>query len=305
MAKGGNGTSRFTVPTTRGNDIIDGSTLDTALQARGLIIDGNAGNDVIKGGVGADLLSGGDGNDYVYGDLADLASASNGATVWDGGKGTDTLDLSLIPFTEGSGTYVRITSGPGTSTSQVWTNVNNPDGSIFGFATGEAKYGENLKGFENVVMGGGDDWVEMATGTGNNVLDGGGGNDVLMAGDGSDVVRGGDGNDMVSGGWGNDLLTGGAGHDLFILLGRLAGEYTTDTVTDFDIDASDSIVDGLWLGATYTVQWDANSAVLHGYMFDNGTAIGEITLAGLTYSDAAAVPIYYGIDSLGMPVPGG
>ena len=295
MAKGGGGSSRYTVPTTRGADDIDGSILDGSLQDRGLIIDGGAGNDRIKGGRGADLLSGGDGDDYIYGDLSDLAGARDGTIVWDGGKGIDTIDLSLIPYSPGSGTYLDI-GGTGSS-SRVWTNVNNPDGTIWGFDTAQAKYLGNLKGFENVVMGGGDDWVDMRNGAGNNTVDGGAGNDVLNAGDGNDVVLGGDGDDMVNGSWGNDQLTGGAGSDMYLFLGRLSGQYTRDTVTDFDIDGSgDGTVDSLWLAETYTVVWDDQSAVLHGYMFDNGTAIGEITLLGLGYADAGSVQIHYGID---------
>ena len=303
MAKGSGGTSKYSVPTTRGNDNIDGSTLDEPLQARGLIINGGAGDDTLKGGSGADTLTGGDGNDYIYGDLSDLAGAGDGTAVWDGGKGTDTLDLSLLPYSSGLGTYLSLGTGGPSSSSRVWTNVYNPDGSIYGFDTAEAKYLNNAKGFENVVMGGGDDWVDIAAGLGNNRVDGGAGNDVLNAGDGNDTLLGGDGDDMINGSWGNDVMAGGAGKDMFLFLGRLAGQYTLDTISDFDIDASDGVTDSLWLGANYSVRWDANSSVLHGYLFDSGTAVGEITLLGLSYGDSAAVQVVYGVDyTTGLPL---
>ena len=303
MAKGGGGSpGKYTVPTTRGDVPIDGTTLDPALQERGLIINGGAGNDTIRGGSGADLLSGGDGTDYIYGDISDL-EAANGATVWDGGKGTDTLDLSLLPYDEGLGTYLSLGLGGPSSTSRIWTNVYNPDGSIWGFDTADAKYLNPAKGFENVVMGGGDDWVDIGNGLGNNTLYGGGGNDVLNAGDGNDTIFGGDGNDMVNGSWGNDVLTRGTqGTHMFLFIGRLAGQYTFDTITDFDIDASDGVTDSLWMGANYSVLWDQGSPTLHGYVFDNGTAVGEIFLQNLTYADAETVKIYYGVDSTGFPI---
>jgi Ca2+-binding RTX toxin-like protein len=295
--------TKVTINGNQFDNIINGSDQPDDVEARGLIINGNAGNDTLKGGSGADILNGGDGNDYVYGDHADLAGAGDGTTVWDGGKGIDTIDLSQVPYEDGLGTYLKIGTGLPGSSSQIWTNVDNPDGTLWGFDTAEAKYVNNVKGFENVVMGGGDDWVDMASGTGNNTVNGGGGNDVLNAGDGNDIVIGGDGNDMVIGGWGDDQLTGGAGSDMFVFLGRLAGQFTRDTIADFDIDGSDGAADALWLGESYTVQWDPNSAALHGYMFDNGTAIGEITLLGLNYTDASSVQIYYGIDmTTGGPV---
>jgi Ca2+-binding RTX toxin-like protein len=298
--------TKLTKVTINGNQFdntINGSDQPDDIESGGLIINGNAGNDTLKGGSGADILNGGDGNDYVYGDLTDLVGAGDGTIVWDGGKGSDTIDLSLVPYEDGLGTHLRLGTGLPGSNSRIWTNVDNPDGTIWGFDSAEAKYLGNLKGFENVVMGGGDDWVDIANGAGNNTVDGGAGNDVLNAGDGNDVVLGGNGNDIVNGSWGDDQLTGGAGSDMFLFLGRLAGQYTRDTITDFDIDGSDGVVDSLWLGENYTIQWDPNSAVLHGYMFDNGTAVGEITLLGLDYEDANAVQIHYGINlSTGEPL---
>src|SRR4051812_24304424 len=104
--------TKFTISGTHGDDLLDGSSQSSTIQAGGLIINGNAGNDVIKGGTGADILNGGDGNDTIFGDLPDLVGAGgNGKIVWDGGKGSDTLDLSALPFDSGKGAYLSVDTG--------------------------------------------------------------------------------------------------------------------------------------------------------------------------------------------------
>ena len=74
-----------------------------------------------------------------------------------------------------------------------------------------------------------------------------------------------------------------------------------DVIKDFDIDSSDGAHDEIWLGGSWTVSWDANSTVLHGYLVDNGVIFGEITLEGLTYADASSIVIHH-IDTAGFPI---
>jgi Ca2+-binding RTX toxin-like protein len=52
---------------------------------------GGAGNDTLKGGLGADTLDGGEGNDVFQ---TSAGSVSDGADVYVGGAGTDTIDYS-------------------------------------------------------------------------------------------------------------------------------------------------------------------------------------------------------------------
>jgi len=294
MAKGGS-VGRFTINGTSAGETIDGSSYDAALQARGLAISGNGGDDTLKGGSGADVLSGGNGNDTIYGDLADLAGAGgNGKIVWDGGNGNDTLDLSQLSYDDGRGILLQAVANTALSSNQIWTNIDKNDASVWGAMSFDAKYFNNFKGFENFVMGGGNDEVHMANGMGNNLIWGGGGNDFITAADGDDTIYGGDGNDILDGGWGNDILYGGAGNDAFTIEGRLAGQYTYDVIKDFDPRSGpeDLQYDALVLGGSWTVAWDANSPdVLHGYLMDGTTVFGEITLEGLTYADASLVPI--------------
>src|SRR6476620_7933996 len=108
--------SKITLSGGNGADIIDGRTYSSADQARGFIIKGNGGNDDLTGGSGADSLSGGAGNDVLHAHLSDLVGAPAGTTIYDGGNGVDTLDLSSIPSTDGDGIFVQ-------SGGRIWTNV--------------------------------------------------------------------------------------------------------------------------------------------------------------------------------------
>jgi Ca2+-binding RTX toxin-like protein len=308
MAKGGGASAaRYSINGTQGDDFIDGSTYSATLQARGLDISGGGGNDHLKGGSGADSLSGGNGNDVVLGDLADLTGAGgNSKIVWDGGNGVDTLDLSGLAYAEGKGILLQAVSNTASASNQIWTNIDKNDASVWGATSYDAKYLNNFQGFENFVMGDGNDEVHMANGMGNNVIWGGGGNDFLTAADGNDTVYAGDGNDIIDGGWGNDTLYGGAGNDAFTIGGRLAGQYTYDVIKDFDLrtDASDTSYDAIIMGGSWTISWDPNSpAVLHGYLIDGSTVFGEITLEGLTYADASLVTMGTSTDTGDLIIP--
>jgi Ca2+-binding RTX toxin-like protein len=58
------------------------------------------------------------------------------------------------------------------------------------------------------------DSLDLASGTGNDTLNGGSGNDVLTGGAGTDMLSGGSGNDTLDGGTGNDTLMGDEGNDI-------------------------------------------------------------------------------------------
>jgi Ca2+-binding RTX toxin-like protein len=301
MAKGGASTGKYVINGTSGDDLLDGSIYSTSLQDRGLSINGAGGNDTIKGGSGADILSGGNGNDLVYGDLADLSGAGSGKIVWDGGNGSDTLDLSAIPYADGTGTMIGFY---GNGDSQVRLSADKDDTSAMGpgmASSSDVIYRGNFQNFENFTLGNGNDSIYMTTASINNVLDGGGGNDLIWAGGGNDTIYGGDGNDFIEGSWGNDIAYGGAGSDVFTWQGALAGQYTYDTIKDFDVDSSDGSHDEIWLGGSWEIQWDANSTVLHGYLVNGTVTLGEITLEGLSYADAASVIVHH-IDAAGFPI---
>jgi Ca2+-binding RTX toxin-like protein len=297
MAKGGS-VARYTVNLGKSDDNFDGSSLDPALQTRGLAVSGNGGNDVLRGGSGGDTLSGGIGNDTIIGDLVDLQRAGgDGKVVWDGGNGTDTLDLSGVGYAPGTGTMIAFYVG---GDSQVRTSA----GTLSPYAeptTWDTIYRGNFAGFENFVLGDGNDTIIMSNTGVANIISAGGGNDLVRSLSGNDTIYGAAGNDILDGGWGDDVASGGMGSDAFVWEGRLAGQYTRDLVTDFDVDGSDGTSDQIWLGHGWTIQWDPNSNVLHGFLIDNGTVFGEVTLQGLSYADAGLVTIV-NLDGTGYPI---
>ncbi len=84
-----------------GADFIDGGAgRDRLFGGDGMdVIDGGAGNDYLFGGDGDDILTGGAGNDQAWGNDGDdifVAEAGDGNDRYNGGAGTDTLDLSAI-----------------------------------------------------------------------------------------------------------------------------------------------------------------------------------------------------------------
>ena len=297
-------TTKTTINGTRGDDPnLDGSALSPSAQAGGLIINGNAGNDTIKGGSGADILNGDDGNDRIIGDLADvLGSGGAGKVVWDGGRGNDTLDLSAITSDAGKGLWVQF-EFLSRGTNLIRTNADKNDYSMAWGSSFDATYTNNFTGFENVTMGDGNDIVTFGNGSGSNIVRGGGGNDYLAAGDGNDTIYGGDGDDMLVGGWGSDTQYGGVGNDMFLITGRVVGEYQNEVIKDFDIDSSDGTHDQIWLWPNWAIAWDENSpGVLHGFLMDGATVFGEVTLEGLTYADHASVEWHHVDPATGMPV---
>lgn len=248
-----------------GNDLVSGDAGDDKLEGNGGddllaggdgndVVSGGNGDDKIDGGAGADLLldnagqdtvSGGEGNDHV------AVALDGDRDVYDGGAGTDTLDLS-------------------SSESEV--DVDLAEGSAEGCEIGD----NTVAGFEIVKGGSGGDTISgtggnetLTGGAGDDRIDGRGGNDSLDGGSGTDtldlsqigcgvgvdlahgtangseigndvvtefeVVSGGSGSDTISGSAGNETLSGGAGDDR--ISGRdgddsLEGGTGNDTLAD-------------------------------------------------------------------------
>ncbi|MFD0916474.1 beta strand repeat-containing protein [Pseudahrensia aquimaris] len=143
-------------------------------------IEATSTDDRLLGRDGDDILWGNGGNDYIDGgDDDDIISGGTGADTLIGGLGIDTADYT---YTNGNLT------------------VNMDTGQAFGTSAGWG--GETLTGFENLILGGGDDII---TGDNHaNRIDGGGG---------ADTIFGGAGNDTLIGGFGDDTLDGGSDTD--------------------------------------------------------------------------------------------
>ncbi|MBK9082492.1 MAG: hypothetical protein IPL88_10635 [Rhizobiales bacterium] len=212
-----------------------GNTLANTLRGNALdnVLDGGAGDDALDGGDGADTLIGGRGADTMTGGRGDDAYfiddagdrvIENAAVAY----GVDTINI-MRGFT-------RYTLGGG---------VENLVSSV----------GENFVAFGNTLSN------EIATGRGNDQIDGGAGNDVLHAGAGDDFLIGGLGRDRLDGGYGADRLSGGVDNDTYVV----------DNIGDVVIEAADGGIDTVEASITWRLGATLENLVLTGTADINGS----------------------------------
>ena len=198
---------------------------------------GSTTNDTISGGAGNDLIVGGGGNDVLNGDAGDdtfdEGVSANGADVFSGGVGIDTVTYA---GRADNGECVTVTMD-GVAANDGQTDTDGVDGAPV------VSEGDNVKAdVENVI---GSDCTKKfdgstATGdsiTGNalaNTLTGGLGNDTLDGSTGNDTQLGGAGNDTLIGGAGDDWLEGEAGND--VLTCGAGDDFGWFDETDSDLD---------------------------------------------------------------------
>jgi len=223
---------------------------------------GLAGNDNLLGGTGADHMQGGTGNDVYYVDEAgDLITEL-------AGEGDNDILVATASYTLADGVSVETMSAEQNSAAINLTG-NELAQSLYGNAgdniltggggadymvggAGNDKYYVDTSDFIGESVGGGDDWIFVATSytlregneietlvalnqdstdpvnfsgnefgqslygsQGANQLDGGGGNDFLVGLGGNDFLIGGAGNDNLQGGTGNDLYYVDGGDQIF------------------------------------------------------------------------------------------
>jgi Ca2+-binding RTX toxin-like protein len=181
IVTGGSGAD--TLSGSGGNETLSGGAGDDRIDGRGGhdALEGGAGNDTLHDGSGQDTVSGGEGNDRV------VAAIDGDSDRYDGGSGTDTLDLSQT----GCGVAVDLAQGAANG-SEIGSNV--------------------VTSFEGVDGGAGAD--TLAGSAANETLTGGAGDDLVSGHDGNDSLDGGTGNDTLADGAGRDTVSGGAGHDV-------------------------------------------------------------------------------------------
>lgn len=281
---------KIAVKGTRGADIItvsdEGVTVNgipkqyTAAQiAEGFSISGAAGNDTITGGVGPDNLNGGAGADTLTGgggfdsllggDGNDVLSDAPMGAAFDGGRGSDTINVSSAS----QGVFIDL--GSGFIDDDIIVTVF-PDGRSSFDAWQDGVY--SLTSIENAT---GSNFNDVLWGSsGANILKGRGGVDQLVGQGGDDRLFGGAGNDYLYGGSGNDQLTGEAGRDYFLLAsGSAAGSGDgRDTILDYK-PGEDVLV----------FQWSQ-----HDLVWSTTTVNGQLSLAG-TYDDGRGVIVLVGI----------
>jgi Ca2+-binding RTX toxin-like protein len=246
---------------------------------------GLAGNDSLLGGTGADHLQGGTGNDVYYVDQAgDLVTEL-------AGEGNDIV-VATASYTLGAGASIETMSAEQT-TAAINLTGNELAQSLYGNAgdniltgmggadylvggAGNDKYYVDVSDFIGENVGGGDDWIFVATSytlregneietlvavnqdslapvnfTGNefgqslygsqgaNQLDGGAGNDYLVGLGGNDFLIGGAGNDNLAGGQGNDLYYVDSGDQIFENAGE--GDDLVVALQSFALGAGQSV----------------------------------------------------------------
>jgi Ca2+-binding RTX toxin-like protein len=191
---------------------------------------GRSGNDELAGGDGDDLVSAGDGDDVVI-VFARTTAASDenddddnyndddngsdeaddeghdGDDVYDGGHGTDTLDLGAL-------------------IEAVVADLKEE------FIEGAEIGHDTVRSFE-IVRGG----------AGNDQLRGSEDDDILHGGAGNDRLKGRDGGDILVGGDGQDEVEGGDGDDTFLVIARLSGGSSSDGDDSFDGDDGRDVYD--------------------------------------------------------------
>lgn len=264
-----------------GNDAMYG---DSAVEDPGLLESGDTASDTLYGAAGRDSLYGGFGNDVLIVDNAE------GAEVYDGGSGADTLVsgfyASFVDLGLDVGAGIEVLDMDGYA-------LEGTVGANFFDITGVQEFVEQSL---ILLYGGNDTFLGSVVGED---VNGGDGDDSLVANDGNDTVYGGVGSDSLFGGLGNDLLIvddaegaevydGGSGRDTLI-----AGFYSSFETLSLGVAASVEILDmdGYELNGTDT----ANTFDLSGIekfvepawiLLDSGddtfigSVVGEVVLGG-------------------------
>ncbi|MBS8260641.1 hypothetical protein DYI23_10460 [Roseibium polysiphoniae] len=201
-------------------------------QNKGLMLVGDATDNVLDGTVEGDTLEGLSGNDVLNGDLGDdtlLGGAGDDAL--NGGDGVDTAHYGDIA------TAVVVDLAAGTATggggNDTLTSIENATGTLANDTlTGNAE--------ANVLKGR----------RGDDLISGGGGDDELYGGAGNDTLSGGEGDDWLDGGTGTDVLEGGAGSDTYsISVGdqhTTISDSSTNTADEDAVFFADNSHDDLW-----------------------------------------------------------
>ncbi len=236
-----------------GNDVINGAT--ALLGSVRLIVNGDAGNDLVTGTEGNDEINGGEGNDIINGRGGDdLVHGNSGDDVLrgvdgrdsllgdagndnlDGGDGDDSLDGGSGSDILAAGAGNDFAFGDSGDDLLIGADGNDlleggagADGLIGGDGDDTLDGGRQNDtlngnaGNDKIRGDDGDDFIMGQTGNdtidggdGNDTIDGGEGNDGILAGDGDDSVQGGLGDDTIVGGDGNDILLGGLGKDIIL-----------------------------------------------------------------------------------------
>ncbi|MFO1033882.1 MAG: calcium-binding protein [Hyphomicrobiales bacterium] len=211
---------------------------------------GNASQEKVIDEGGGDTYMMGAGDDRVTYGTGSIDGASNS---FDGGLGVDTLDFSGLTVANYTTSTINL-AAPLTQSASF---------------SGPHAQSDVLRGFENILAGGGDDTI---TGS-----------------DSANVISGGDGADRITGGKGQDTLTGGGGADTFVFSSMAdSTPGAADVITDFE-HGVDKIALQFITAQVFFPYADHFGAVVTGHGMWRITHVGNNTVLEVT-ADADAAP---------------
>ena len=321
---GDTGIEKITIGTgSRASAITSGTAalnINAAALANGVIISGNAGNNILTGSLGySDTLVGGLGNDtYVVNNTGDVITEDEGA-------GTDLIQSS-ISYT--ASTNVENLTLTGSSNINATGNAlnntltgNNGNNTLDGGTGGDKMLGgggndtyivDNASDAVTEVSNAGLDTIQTTLNTYSlaatllanieNLTFNGSGNASLNGNALGNSITGYLGNDTINGGLGNDSLTGGSGNDTFIFNTRLNATTNKDIITDFShaddsIQFSKAIMTGfVTIGALNANDFKVTSGVGIGTPFTGYSAFD--TSDRIIYNKDSGA-LYYDVDGSG------
>ncbi|KRD53277.1 calcium-binding protein [Ensifer sp. Root278] len=214
-------------------------------------------NDTLDGGLGNDFLYGGAGNDGLV--------SFSGYDELDGGDGDDRLELN------GTGGVAR--GGAGIDTLVI--NLSGTGNRVtFNGMNRHVTFGDPAE-TDNHIFYRGIERLELTTGSGKDIVEGGTGDDVISTGDGADIIGGqslpnthnqmsslgadvidaGAGNDTIIDRFGANHLSGGSGDDSItttLSSAKLDGGDGDDTLRFEDADRTDDVTVDVVNGVTST-----------------------------------------------------
>ncbi len=245
------------------NTVSAGSGSNTIQIAGGDNIINSTGKDYIQALAGSDTIISGTGSvPYIVAGKADIdyIGGQSAATLL-GGQGSDTVFASAGGyFKGGTGGHNDIQNNSGFVGGAPVTIVGGGNGDQL-FASGSS--------FADLIAGSGNETLNAALSTAN---------DLLHAGSGKDQLTAGLGNDTLFAGSGKATMTGGPGSDTFVFQKGLAG---TVTILDFSGSEGDTVnLEGY--GAN-----DAQKALKNAAVTGAGTTLTlsdstKITFVGVT-----------------------
>jgi Ca2+-binding RTX toxin-like protein len=246
----------------------DGSTSDIysqVLDLQSYVGDGSA--ETVYGGSLGDHLDGGAGADVLFGRGGDdvfenVTPEDLAEDVFDGGDGTDTLDLDdyvlqlfgppVLLGDNGTVTSVEVinlhgpTAGVGINNVELAIPLANSSSdetvTVNGALAQDFIYGDRINNADislHLNGGGGDDY--LYGGAGGDTLDGGDDEDTLEGNGGDDWLEGGGENDTLLGGAGIDYLFGEQGDD-YMEGGSGGDTYFVDSAGDVVVETFDPVI---------------------------------------------------------------